>query len=142
MYLKAVAIIVTAMIFARREVGGEPLGGSTVLQMNPLERQTFTRSELQGLKAEMEQHQQEEDIKRMVNQIQREIIYTARDGKQTLFKDMSLLPEYTEDRGYTLIMTVIDELHRIFPGVDIKYDVQTCIRTGKKMNQGIYVDWS
>ena len=50
---KVVAIIVTAIILACGEVGGEPLGISTVLQMNPLERQTFTRSELQGLKAAM-----------------------------------------------------------------------------------------
>jgi hypothetical protein len=109
--------------------------------MNPLERTTFTRAELQGLKAELEQLQFKQDVERMVNQIQTQIIYAAKDGKQTLFKSM-IRPENTEDRGNTLITTVIDELQRIFPDVDIKYDVQTCIRTGKRMNQGIYVDWS
>lgn len=109
--------------------------------MNPLDRQTFTRAELQGLKAEIEQQQLKQDIASMVAHIRAQIISAAHQGKQSVFKSV-IRPEDKEDRLYIIIMTAIDELQRIFPDVDIKYDVQTCIRTGKKMNQGIYVDWS
>lgn len=109
--------------------------------MNPLDRQTFTRAELQGLKAEIEQQQLKQDIASMVAHIRAQIIVRAHQGKQSVFKSV-IRPEDKEDRLYIIIMTAIDELQRIFPDVDIKYDVQTCIRTGKKMNQGIYVDWS
>jgi hypothetical protein len=110
--------------------------------MNPLERQTFTRAELQGLKAEVEQQQLKQDIAGMVAHIRAQIISAANQGKRSVFKNGLIRPENKEDRLYIIIMTVIDELCTMFPGVDIKYDVQTCIRTGKKMNQGIYVDWS
>jgi hypothetical protein len=109
--------------------------------MNPLERVTFTRAELQGLKAELEQQQLKQDVAGMVAHIRAQIISAANQGKRSVFKSV-IRPEDKEDRLYTIIMTVIDKLCTMFPGVDIKYDVQTCIRTGKKMNQGIYVDWS
>ena len=110
--------------------------------MNPItELSTFTRSELQGLKAEMERAQLKREIDSTVHQIHLSVVSNARQGKTTYFKHM-ILPENTEDRLYSIILTVIDELSVIFPDVSIKYDTQTCIRTGKKMNQGIYVDWS
>lgn len=109
--------------------------------MNPFDRPTFTREELQGLKEESDQHQLKQDVANMVSSMRNLILLNANQGKQSVFRSI-IRPEHMEDRTYKLIMTVIDELRTMFPGVDIKYDVQTCIRTGKQMNQGIYVDWS
>ncbi len=102
---------------------------------------TFTRVELQQLKAKLEDDQIKSEIDSTVKRIRCEIISSASLGKTSHYKSIHL-PENKEDRMYRIIMSTIDELHTHFPGVDIKYDFQTCIRTGKKMNQGIYVDWS
>lgn len=105
------------------------------------ELQKFTRADLQGLKAEMERAQLKREIDSTVHKIYQTIHMNAQEGKTSCFKCCNL-PENKEDRAYKFIMGVIEELQMIFPDVDIKHDSQTCIRTGKQINQGIYVDWS
>ena len=102
---------------------------------------TYTRAQLQGLKQEEEMQQDRMQVKQMVEGITRIIMQTALTGKTTLIQPRTR-PANPEDRQYKVIMATIDELKLRFIDVDIKYDSQTCIRTGKVFNEGIYIDWS
>ena len=82
-----------------------------------------------------------QNVKRLVEQIRNGIIGTAATGKTSYFT-VGHRPANPEDRIYKVIMTAIEELKCMFVDLDIKYDSQRCIRTGRIMNEGIYVDWS
>lgn len=102
---------------------------------------TYTRAQLQGMKKEREIEEDRQNVKRLVDQIRQGIIGTASNGKTSYFHSWHY-PTDPEDRNYKVLMTAIEELKYIFIDAQIKFDSQRCIRTGRLMNQGIYVDWS
>ncbi len=100
----------------------------------------YTRADLQNFKKTIEMDEDRRVVATTVAQLRAAILNTARQEKTKYFYKCVAVP--TDRRRYNVIMAVVDDLKTIFPDVSIKYDEETCNRTGTKINQGIYVDWS
>lgn len=101
----------------------------------------YTRADLKGLKKEQEDLEDKRSAGLFVNELRGAILAAATQGRTTYFRSI-IRPESPEDRRFNVIMSALDMLTSIFPDVSIKYNEQICLKTGKKINQGIYVDWS
>ena len=100
----------------------------------------YTRADLQNFKKTIEMDEDRRVVATTVVQLRAAILNTARQEKTTYYYKCIAIP--TDRRRYTVIMAVVEDLKTIFPDVSIKYDEETCNRSGTKINQGIYVDWS
>ncbi len=101
----------------------------------------YTRADLQNMKKEQEVLEDKRNAEKLANELRTAILAAATQGNKSYFRGITL-PESFEDRRYGVINSAIDMLKSTFPDSGIKYNEQICLKTGKKINQGIYVDWS
>jgi hypothetical protein len=103
----------------------------------------YTREDLKGLRAERDRQIHEQNVNRLVEQISQRIIATAQtNNDNNAFYQTRQLESNTNDPEYRVVMDAIETLKTRFIGVSIEYKFQTDIRTGRKFNHGVYIDWS
>jgi hypothetical protein len=109
-----------------------------------LNKPVITRAELNTLKAIQEEENRKIAIDRAVADMRRKICATAQSSdKKSLFHPFTCnMDPSANDPYYRTACDIIDGLKQIFPDVDIELKSQKCLRTGKELNQGIYIDWS
>jgi hypothetical protein len=110
----------------------------------------ITRAELNSLKALQEEENHKRFVNQKVTEIRGTIIATARTtDRKSLFiseceiRNVGIVSSSDPKTSLQQIVSdVITGLQAIFPDISIEYKSQKCLRTGKKLNQGIYIDWS
>jgi hypothetical protein len=101
----------------------------------------YTRADLQNRKKEQQDLEVKRNAEMFANELRNAILDAASQGRQTYFRSI-IRPESFEDIRYRIINSALDMLKSTFPDSSIKYNEQICLKTGKKINQGVYVDWS
>jgi hypothetical protein len=101
----------------------------------------YTRDQLKGMKEEVERQQYLRNLNDYINRIRSAILSTARSSTQTNYFAKYQVAD-GDEKQMTFIKDVIDKLKEEFIDVSIEYKSQTDIRTGKKFNEGLYIDWS
>ncbi len=107
-------------------------------------KEVYSREELRTLKEEKAREEDRRMVDLIVRKKKEAIIHTATYGSSTsYFSDLRnhLLSTPLERRDH-IIEEVVQKLKETFPGTTVEYKSQTCIRTGKEMNLGLYVDWT
>ena len=101
----------------------------------------YTRTDLQNRKKEQQDLEVKRSAEMFANELRNAILAAATQGRQTYFRSI-IRPESFEDRMYGVINSALDMLKSTFPDSSIEYNEQICLKSGKKINQGVYVDWS
>jgi hypothetical protein len=109
-----------------------------------LSQPVITRAELQSLKALQEEENHRRAVNQKVTEIRGTIIATAMssDKKMLFIPWVANSDPAANDKRYRFATDAVVGLQAIFPDISIEYKSQKCLRTGKELNQGIYIDWS
>lgn len=106
-----------------------------------MDKQVFTKNDLKAMKAEAEYQQYLQNLNRQFTEIRGQILSLARSSDKTNHF-INLHATLTDGKQKQYIDDLILKLKESFIDVSIEYKSQTCIRTGKELNKGIYIDWS
>lgn len=112
--------------------------------LNPPLKESYTREDLKNMRA-LKQKEEDSRLADTIVRLKKEAVLHVATYREdtTYFSDIrNHLSSVPLDRRERIIEEVVKKLKEVFPGATVEYKSQTCIRTGKEMNLGLYIDWS